>query len=118
MTNPGPVKDPCTVCSKGRRKNQKAIQCDSCDGWFHAKCINMKSTEYSQLCNDSMAWECMSCLFPSMEIPIRSTSKSPGFDEKEKSGTNIRTEMNPGLNKRGMKFAHVNVVTYRVILPT
>ena len=48
MTNPEPTKDPCTVCSKGCRKNQKAIQCDSCDGWFHAKCINMKTSEYSR----------------------------------------------------------------------
>lgn len=55
MTNPGPAKDPRTVCSKGCRKNQKATQCDSCDGWFHAKCINMKTTEDSHLCNASMA---------------------------------------------------------------
>ena len=51
MTNPGPVKDPCVVCHKGCRQNQKAIQCDSCDEWFHAKCINMKTTEYSELCD-------------------------------------------------------------------
>ena len=39
--NPSPVKDPCGVCSKGCRKNQKAIQCDDCDVWFHAKCIGV-----------------------------------------------------------------------------
>lgn len=57
MTYPGPTKDLCTVCSKGCRKNQKAIQCDSCDGWFHVKCINMKTSKYSRLCYASMAWE-------------------------------------------------------------
>lgn len=29
--NPGPVKDPCRICTKGCRSNQRAIQCDSCD---------------------------------------------------------------------------------------
>lgn len=61
MRNPGPIKDLGAVCSKGCRKNQKAIQCNSCDGWFHAKCISMKTTEYNRLCNDSMAWECIDC---------------------------------------------------------
>ena len=34
--NPSPVSDPCAICSKGCRRNQKAIQCDNCDLWFHA----------------------------------------------------------------------------------
>lgn len=49
--NPGPVKDPCLVCSRGCRKTQKTIQCDICDQWFHAKCIGMKALEYNQLCD-------------------------------------------------------------------
>ena len=32
-SNPGPVKDPCAICSKGCRSNQRAIQCDGCDKW-------------------------------------------------------------------------------------
>ena len=35
--NPGPVTDPCGVCSKGVRKNQQGIACDSCDVWFPQK---------------------------------------------------------------------------------
>ena len=31
MENPGPVKDPCAVCTNGCRRNQKSIQCDLCD---------------------------------------------------------------------------------------
>ena len=62
--NPGPVTDACAVCTKGCRKNQMAIQCDSCDKWFHAKCISMKRTEYDKLCEPSLAWECITCLSP------------------------------------------------------
>ena len=51
LQNPGPVIDPCLVCSKGCRKAQKAIQCDICDQWFPAKCIGMKALGYNQLCD-------------------------------------------------------------------
>lgn len=67
--NPGPPRDPCCVCLKGCRKNQKAIQCDECQGWFHAKCISMPSSEYNlhALSNDSN-WSCNSCLFPQADV--------------------------------------------------
>ena len=58
-----------------------------------------------------MAWECTSCLFPGVDIPVRDIGKPSISDKRERSGANMRTNMNPGLNKRGMKFAHVNVVT-------
>lgn len=61
--NPGPVKDPCLVCSRGCRKAQKAIQCDICDQWFHAKCIGMKASEYNQLCDLTKAWQCLKAYF-------------------------------------------------------
>ena len=49
-SNPGPVTDPCGLCSKGCRKNQRAVQCDDCDTWYHAKCIHMGMDEYINLC--------------------------------------------------------------------
>ena len=71
----------------------------------------MTTIKYNQLCNDSMTWECMGCFFPSVDTPVRNIGKTRNFDEKDESGANTRTQWNPGLNKRGMKFAHVNVVT-------
>ena len=43
--NPGPIKDPCVLCGKGCRRNQRAVQCDECDLWHHAKCIGMTYEE-------------------------------------------------------------------------
>ena len=54
--NPGPTKDLCGLCSKICRRNQKAIQCDECDTWYHAKCMDMSNTEYANLCNPSSTW--------------------------------------------------------------
>jgi len=73
----------------------------------------MKTTEYNQLCNDSMAWGCIDFLFPGVDTytPIQNIAKPASCDYREESGTNIRARTNLALNKRGMKFAHVNVVT-------
>ncbi|XP_048579020.1 uncharacterized protein LOC125560735 [Nematostella vectensis] len=63
--NPGPVKDPCGICQKPTRSNQRAIQCDECDMWYHTKCIAMTAQSYDRLGSDSqLAWLCNKCLFP------------------------------------------------------
>ena len=68
-SNPGPVKDPCTICSKGCHSNQRAIQCDGCDKWHHAKCLNMGADEYYSLAtNESSTWMCFTCLFPGIIV--------------------------------------------------
>ena len=43
--NPGPMTDPCVVCKKGCRRNQRAVQCDECDLWCHAKCAGITNEE-------------------------------------------------------------------------
>ena len=60
--NPGPVKDPCMICTKGVRKNQHGIQCDSCDWWCHRKCCNMTVAEYIRLSAPDVPWHCEGCI--------------------------------------------------------
>ena len=47
-TEPRPraVKFPCGVCSKGCFWWQRAICCDSCEIWYHAKCLNQRPSCY------------------------------------------------------------------------
>ena len=109
MENPGPVKDPCAVCTNGCRRNQKSIQCDLCDNWFHAKCIDMGSDEFNHLSDPSMAWQCMKCLFPGFDTPPR---KNCATNTRNKNlTTSLGACLNAKLSKRGMKFAHVNIGT-------
>ena len=56
--NPGPIKCPCGKCSKSVRSNQKAILCDKCNNWFHAKCMDINTAQYNKLsvCDDE--WYC------------------------------------------------------------
>ena len=117
--NPGPVTDACAVCTKGCRKNQMAIQCDSCDKWFHAKCISMKRTEYDKLCEPSLAWECITCLSPGFDTLVRKSHETTNTGVKEgKPSVRINKDLHANLKKRRMKFAHVNIATLSGHYPT
>ena len=52
--NPGPgIKHPCAVCSKPVKVNQRAVQCDYCDRWHHARCCEISDAVYDALTNSS-----------------------------------------------------------------
>ena len=57
--NPGPNwRYPCGVCEKPVKKNQKGLQCDSCDLWHHTKSCHVSDTVYNALANSSCSWIC------------------------------------------------------------
>lgn len=61
--NPGPTyKYPCTRCETLRR-NQKEIQCNSCDLWCHTKCTHMSDDAYYKLASSNDSWSCIKCTF-------------------------------------------------------
>ena len=111
--NPGPTKDLCGLCSKICRRNQKAIQCDECDTWYHAKCMDMSNTEYANLCNPSSTWSCTNCLFPmAPDICTEDVSSSSTDLQDTPEEHNIRSPMQcqtmPKL-LRGLRIGHLNV---------
>ncbi|KAJ8049933.1 hypothetical protein HOLleu_02902 [Holothuria leucospilota] len=59
--NPGP-RSYCGQCNK----LDKAVECDGCVKWVHARCTNIDSDEYKklQLSNPDAKWYCPSCSFP------------------------------------------------------
>ena len=63
MQNPGPssppttkgrlrYKFPCGICEKPVKSNQKGIQCDFCDLWYHARCLDLIFTNTPGLVNN------------------------------------------------------------------
>ena len=56
-------RSPCGICHKNVNKNQKAIQCNECNFWFHAKCEKISDLEYKILCDqpDNIPWFCVNC---------------------------------------------------------
>ena len=52
LLNPGPRwQHPRGVCQKPVKKNQKGLQCDSCNLWYHTKCCHVNDAIYSALAN-------------------------------------------------------------------
>ncbi|KAK6980152.1 formin-like protein 14 [Biomphalaria glabrata] len=64
-SNPGPrSKDRCNICRKVCTMKQKAIQCDTCDEWYHASCLHMNTPVYYALGNKDASWHCVPCGLP------------------------------------------------------
>ena len=79
-SNPGPVKYPCGICSKPCRWNQKAVACDECDQWTHAKCLGITNSMYNDLANSSVAWYCATCNQPNHSLVPSDSSQSHSPD--------------------------------------
>jgi len=62
--NPSPrtPKFPCAVCNRAVRWSIPGVQCDSCDMWYHTKCMGMCEEVYQGLHN--VSWECVNCGIP------------------------------------------------------
>lgn len=69
----------------------------------------MNNTEYRELSNPSMSWQCIRCQFHACDSSVR----NPSEKTCRKNDVNQGIELNPNLKKRGMKFAHayVNIAT-------
>ena len=72
----------------------------------------MKRSEYDKLCEPSLAWECMTCLFPGFDTPVRKSHETTNTGGKEGNPRfTMIQDLHANLKKRGMKFAHVNIST-------
>ena len=96
-------------CKKGCRSNQRAIQCDECDSWYHAKCIDMTKREYKNLTDPSSSWICMTCICP---LSAYSFDRSKSIDNTDQTMDTCKTSFNgePEIRMlRGFKIAHLNI---------
>ena len=71
-----PPKYQCGVCDKNVSWNARATQCDCCDIWFHAKCIDMGIDSYQHLCNNSVSWICHQCGLPNFASSFFTSSNT------------------------------------------
>ena len=101
LLNPGPTKFPCGVCSRPAKSNQRAVCCDSCDIWFHVRCMNMSSSTYEGLNNSYTSWFCSNCdssnfstsLFESTSVV--STNNSFNLPVAENTSTTTQCDFTP-----------------------
>ena len=83
--NPGPVyKFPCGICQGPCKSNQNCVACDSCDTWFHTKCMNMPNAIFHGIKN--VSWTCFSCGIPNFSTTLFETHYSDSL------ATSVATE--------------------------
>ena len=62
-SNPGPTKNPCSVCTKAVAKHHRRLNCDSCQKRCHINCGNVSVKDYNRLAVKTIyKWNCPSCL--------------------------------------------------------
>ena len=72
---PGPTYHQISLChlySKAVRWNTPGVCCDSCDQWYHQKCMGMSDVIYNALKN--ISWECCNCGLPNFSTSLFNTS--------------------------------------------
>ena len=85
--NPGPPrtwKNPCGTCQKPVKSNQDGLQCDSCDTWFHLRClpdaIRISRAEYIRLSQSNENWFRYECQLPTLTDSLFSSATSVDGD--------------------------------------
>ena len=64
--DPEPEQTPCNKCKKifSNETKELGIQCDKCSAWYHQKCTNLSSKQFSFLDespNNEFMWFCVDC---------------------------------------------------------
>ena len=95
LPNPGPnYKFPCGICDKPCRSNQNCIACDSCDLWFHVKCMNMSMSVFRGTHN--VNWICSQCGVPYYCTTLFDTTRADSL-RTENSYNSLAEAGNPNL---------------------
>ena len=63
--NPGPTNQErvysCGTCQLAVNWSQKAVNCDTCDVWYHKTCATILSVQYTGLHSSDTSWYCHKC---------------------------------------------------------
>ena len=64
-----PPKNPCLRCRKDVTKEQKSVQCQTCQFWVHVECQGISDELFSFLVEgEGVCWNCNSCLASSARL--------------------------------------------------
>ena len=59
---PARYRYPCGTCCKPVAVNHRALLCDICNKWIHAKCNGIDKTHYEALIDQENSWCCINCI--------------------------------------------------------
>ena len=80
--NPGPgvrsCRFPCGECARACTNKQDCIACDSCESWYHKKCLGMNNHVFRALAGSDCSWHCcnIKCSLPNFSSTLFDSSNS------------------------------------------
>ena len=115
--NPGPTKYPCACCERPCKNNQRALQCDGCNSWCHAKCTRVSQDEYNRLSSTDDTWYCNACTFKWLSDSFFSDSTEDSLNNSnstnsDTSETNVIADYKASIAayyKFNLSIAHQNI---------
>ena len=90
--------------------NHRAVSCDSCNGWTHIKCGNIKPNPYKAVQSmDNFEWFCQPCLDARLSNNVPDTGDCVRHldDYLERFAVSLNTSHND------LRIAHLNVCSLR-----
>ena len=93
-TNPGPMKFPCTVCSKSVNSNQHGILYSRWEKWTHDNCCGVSPVEYQRLGeHEEDLWYCPYCRMREL-LFLDTTLSSEPCDKVDESQLHAKHDQN------------------------
>ena len=109
------VRFPCIFCEKACTKKQRALQCDQCDLWSHAKCTHVSVDEYNRLSASEDEWFCSACCLPGFTDSLFSSTDTSSVnssldstDSQVDEISNFKTKV-LSYYKYNLSIAHINI---------
>ena len=109
--NPGPIRNPCSVCGHAVASNHRALPCVTCSQLCHIgpKCGRVPKNVYNEIKRqDTIHWNCPRCenTFNQLQTnPTLTQDQNTEIDELPNMFEELRTK----LKGHGIKLAHINV---------
>ena len=106
--NPGPIKRQCSAgCGKWIIASSKAISCDGCDAWTHARCSDSVSVrQYDRLVQQQATFNylCNACLIS--KLPFTDTQDDEADVDVSLDSSN---DIYKVFCRKGLHFVHLNI---------
>ena len=109
----------CVSCSGAVLKDNKAVQCDSCEMWVHNGCSFITKSQYETLQNTNCTWICPKCKFFNFsdsffddQLNLETQNRfDPLSNEKKTGSSSFGTSKNNFIG--GLKFVSININSIR-----
>ena len=113
--NPGPVnsKSACNICLRTVAKNHRAVSCDTCDSWLHIRCEGISPKRYKSMISlsedNKLSYVCQNCHLDCLPFPEGMYDSDTDFSDHCEPIPNDFDPYKFIKNKKGLKFAHLNI---------